>query len=69
MKTIRILQDNNGLLWKEGETVKLTLNGVRKGVHIAKIKVIGVNMMTIEIDGKDEQLLDLQTVVKIEALA
>lgn len=68
MKTIRILQDSDGLLWKEGETVKLTLNGVRKGVHDAKIKVIGVNMMTVEIDGKDEQLLDLQTVVKIEAL-
>lgn len=68
MKTIRILQNEKGQLWKEGEAVKITLNGVHKGTHIAKIKVIGVHMMTIEIDGKDEQLLDLQTVLNIESL-
>lgn len=68
MRTIRIFQDSNNQIWKEGDTFKITLNGVLEGTHIAKLKVVGVNMLTLEINGVDNQIIDLQTIKKVETI-
>lgn len=70
MKTIRILIDNDGNIWKDGDAIKITLNGVRAGTHIGMIKTVGVNMMTVQFYENNKftevQLMDLATIVKIE---
>lgn len=72
MRTIRHLIDNDNKVWIEGDFVKLTFTGARAGKeYFGEIKVIGVNMMTVDFheeNGKthEEQLMDIHTIKTIE---
>ena len=74
MKTYRILVDNEGKLYKDGDAVKLVLNGTKEGTHIGYIQTVGMQMLTVKFYNKEnntfskEQLIDLNEITKIEPI-
>lgn len=74
MKTYRVLVDNEGKLYKDGDAVKLVLNGAKEGTHIGYIQTVGMQMLTVKFYNKEnntfskEQLLDLNEITKIEPI-
>ena len=74
MKTYRILVDNDGKLYKDGDAVKLVLTGAKEGTYIGCIQTVGVQMLTMKFYNKEtntfseEQLLDLNVITKIEPI-
>ena len=74
MKTYRVLVDNEGRLYKDGDAVKLVLNGTKEGTYIGYIQTVGMQMLTVKFYNKEnntfskEQLLDLNEITKIEPI-
>ena len=74
MKTYRVLVDNEGKLYKDGDAVKLVLNGTKEGTYIGYIQTVGMQMLTVKFYNKEnntfskEQLIDLNEIIKIEPI-
>ena len=74
MKTYRVLVDNEGRLYKDGDAVKLVLNGTKEGTYVGYIQTVGMQMLTVKFYNKEnntfskEQLLDLNEITKIEPI-
>lgn len=74
MKTYRVLVDNEGRLYKDGDAVKLILNGTKEGTYIGYIQTVGMQILTVKFYNKEnntfskEQLLDLNEITKIEPI-
>lgn len=74
MKTYRVLVDNEDRLYKDGDAVKLVLNGTKEGTYIGYIQTVGMQMLTVKFYNKEnntfskEQLLDLNEITKIEPI-